>query len=403
MTDILEMIDMIKDSTKLNSHPLIQMDLELKMHYLNGLALLMNVDGEIHEKEKEYLSALINISGMSDDTLKNLLEFCTDPDPELVKEMIQELKKDAKIAKLFLLDLLVLSEKDGHFHDKEKDFISKISEHFSVPMETVSFLENIATALKTKDQVFLLILLIDNIPLYEEVSSFLGAFGMDIKDEFEKLFDFQFERWEFEEKEDNISGEREGIIDDNPVSNKPVSNSQFCEFLNYAYYKKTIKKNKNSKFAQGKDLLIDLDHSDINFDKGGFTCPSKGEYPVTGITYLGALSFVKWVNDNILEDKSYKIDLLTLGTARTKLKSPHRSSLNEICLLEPTGIFSIVGNFAKMLGKKMIRKLPSSFFSGKHINFSLGDDDPFDILQTHLNKNLTFRVMKIKNKGEEND
>ncbi|HQM85647.1 MAG TPA: hypothetical protein PLD55_13285, partial [bacterium] len=120
MSDIFEIMKKIEDSAILELHPIVQMDLELKMHYLNGLALMMNVDGEIHEKEKEYLSALINISGMNDNTLKSMLEFCTDPNPELVKEMIQELKKDAKIAKLFLLDLFILAEKDGHFHEKEK-------------------------------------------------------------------------------------------------------------------------------------------------------------------------------------------------------------------------------------------------------------------------------------------
>lgn len=404
MTDILEMIDMIKDSTKLDSHPLIQMDLELKMHYLNGLALLMNVDGEIHEKEKEYFSALINISGMSDDTLKNLLEFCTDPNPEIVKEMIQELQKDAKVTKLFLLDLLILAGKDGRFYEKEKNFISKISEHFSVPTETVSVLEHVAIALKTKDKTFLLTLLIDNFPLYEEISSFLAAFNMDIKDEFEKLFDFQFEHWEFEEAEQDRFQKGGGVIDDNPVSSKPVSNSQFCEFLNYSYCKKIIKmENENSKFAQGKDLLIDLDHSHINFDKGIFACPSKSEEPVTGITCCGALSFVKWVNDNLIENKPYKIDLMTFGSTHIKLKSAHMSLLDEICLLKPISFFYAVVSIANMLNKKnIIRKLPSSFFSGKDINFSLRSDCPFDILQTYLNKNLTFRVMK-KNKGELND
>jgi len=391
MSDIFEIMKKIEDSAILELHPIVQMDLELKMHYLNGLALMMNVDGEIHEKEKEYLSALINISGMNDNTLKSMLEFCTDPNPELVKEMIQELKKDAKIAKLFLLDLFILAEKDGHFHEKEKQFISKISDVFSVPIETITVMEHLATALKTKDKVFLLTLYIDDFPLYEEVSSFIEAFNMDIKDELEKLFDFQFEKWEFEKNE--IPFElKSGIKDDNPVSTKPVSNSQFCEFLNYAFCKKIIKmENENSKFTQGEKLIIDLDHSDIRFDEGIFTSASKSkEQPVTGITCHGARSFIKWVNENLLKNKPYNIELLTfLGglfrQTEIRLKSPRSSSLNEICLHD--SVFNI-------------KKLPSSFFSGDRIYFQ--SIDSCRILETYLNKDLTFRVMK-KNKGELND
>jgi len=396
--DILEVIGNIKTSENFKNHPISDFSLELKMHYLNGLALLMNVDGEIHEKEKEYLLSLIDISEMGrDDTLNNLLDFCRNPDKGSVKEMIEELKKDLKVSKLFLLDSFVISEKDDHFHEREKGFISKMSEIFSISTDMISILENIATALKVKDRVFIITLLLDNFSLYEEVSSFLAAFGMDIKDEFQKLFDFQFEHWEFEEG---------NIIYNNSVLINPVSNIQFSQFLNYFYYKKAVKKGENpSQFVQGESLLIDLDHSDISFTDGIFLCSEdKRSNPVTGITYPGASLFVKWVNEKIIKDESYKIDLITIiehvpYDKNLKLKKSRKSMISEICVFNK----AVLGMLFPPNASKMI-KITSDFFEGTAISFPSDDFTFFDISETDLSDDLTFRVMKVENKeGEQND
>ena len=41
-------------------HPCRELDQEMMMHYLNGLALIASADENICEKEKEYLEILIN-------------------------------------------------------------------------------------------------------------------------------------------------------------------------------------------------------------------------------------------------------------------------------------------------------------------------------------------------------
>ena len=62
----MAILDLLKKEQKnsniltFKKHPYVELDLESKIHYLNGLALVMNEDDNIHESEKEYLSILIN-------------------------------------------------------------------------------------------------------------------------------------------------------------------------------------------------------------------------------------------------------------------------------------------------------------------------------------------------------
>ncbi|ERP30741.1 TerB family tellurite resistance protein [Chitinivibrio alkaliphilus] len=155
----------IKNQPEINilaeKHPLLKADLTMKHFYLNGLALLMSVDDEIDEKEKEYISNLIQAFDMGDDIINEMVEFAENPNPDVVKEMLGEINADPLMKKTFVVDCMMLAEKDGTLHENEKKFINTMYETFSFSEDEKSVLKKIAETVKNKDENKNLCVMID--------------------------------------------------------------------------------------------------------------------------------------------------------------------------------------------------------------------------------------------------
>jgi len=98
------------------------------VHYLNGLALVANEDGNICEKEREYLSILINSFGLSEDMLETFVNFAENPDEKLILDMMQSFNsKDIKYN--FMIDCMMIANANDDF-DESKEAI--IEEYFKM-------------------------------------------------------------------------------------------------------------------------------------------------------------------------------------------------------------------------------------------------------------------------------
>ena len=133
--DILKKVTNISSSVRaFEKHPARELDLEQKIHYLNGLALVMNVDENIDEKEKEYLKILLNSFNLPVEQLDELIAFSQNPDDEAIQEMLKVLGEASDIKYVFLLDCLMLAHYDGELHENEKKLIESYFELFKLSL-----------------------------------------------------------------------------------------------------------------------------------------------------------------------------------------------------------------------------------------------------------------------------
>ncbi len=125
---ILEMVEnKCNNDFLIENHPAKELEFEKRVLYLHGLSLMMNVDGDIHKNEIEFLELLIKAFGI-EDTVDSFVEFATSPDKTIVDAVINFLK-DFEFKKQFILDAVILLKIDNIEHECEKKlleiFISK--------------------------------------------------------------------------------------------------------------------------------------------------------------------------------------------------------------------------------------------------------------------------------------
>jgi hypothetical protein len=118
------------------------------------------------------------------------------------------------------------------------------------------------------------------------------------------------------------------------IMTKPVDNTQFCIYLNSAFMDKTIEIDGNGKVvdSESKNLLMDLDNSDIEFKDDKFIISSveNEEKKITGITYVIAEIFIEWIS--LFNKEKYQLTSVRYGDyKRIDLTNFEKNSLvNEI-------------------------------------------------------------------------
>jgi len=131
-----DIFDAISDATKeadaFENHPAKELSLEERLLYLQGLALVMNADKNIHDEEKEYLRILIKSLEMDE---KSILEMCIDfaqaPDKDTIQAFFRAFRRKP-IAQLFLFDAIMMSRRDGIAHENETKVLDKIAEQLEI-------------------------------------------------------------------------------------------------------------------------------------------------------------------------------------------------------------------------------------------------------------------------------
>ena len=130
MSSILERMKQVKKGrdevySKINisNHPVSQESIELKMHYLNGLALMMNVDDDISGIEKDFFVSLIETFELSDSVIADFLKFAEEPENEQIIELLEELSKSDIVKFSFIIDNYIIANRDGKFEKEEEELI----------------------------------------------------------------------------------------------------------------------------------------------------------------------------------------------------------------------------------------------------------------------------------------
>jgi len=303
---VLNMLKKVKVQTlSFEKHPCKDLDLEIKIHYLNGLSLIMNEDGDMDEKEKEYISILINSFDLPKEQLDEFIEFAQNPDEDSIYDMMSAFSsKDIKYN--FMVDCIMLAMRDGEFCEKEEAIIEQYFEMFKISEKEAQDLSYIFEMFHTQNGNALYRYFKRNEYLKIELFQYLlDYYKIDmayelIEDE-KKILTFEFFKPVF--KEGGLGGGATEIM------TKPVNNVQFCIYLNSAFMDKTIELDSNGKVveSESKNLLMDLDNSDIEFKDGVFMINSVKyeEKKITGMTYKLIDMFIKWINS--YKNEKYEI------------------------------------------------------------------------------------------------
>ncbi|HDY8101740.1 TPA: TerB family tellurite resistance protein [Vibrio vulnificus] len=132
MIDILDIInDATKEANSFENHAAKNLTLEERLLYLQGLALVMNADGDIRPEEKEYIRILIKSFEMDEAILDSFVEFAQRPDKDTVQAFFRTFRRRS-IAQLFLFDALMMIHRDDNVDEKEKLVVDKIAEQLEV-------------------------------------------------------------------------------------------------------------------------------------------------------------------------------------------------------------------------------------------------------------------------------
>ncbi|EGR1976317.1 TerB family tellurite resistance protein [Vibrio parahaemolyticus O3:K56] len=151
MIDILDIInEATKEANSFENHAAKDLTLEERLLYLQGLALVMNADGEIHPDEKEYIRILIKSFEMDESILESFVEFAQNPDKDTVQAFFRTFRR-RPIAQLFLFDALMMTRRDDNVDEREKAVVDKIAEQLEVLKGTYQDIFDLFCHIKNKD------------------------------------------------------------------------------------------------------------------------------------------------------------------------------------------------------------------------------------------------------------
>ncbi len=360
----LDLLKKVKVKTlSFEKHPCRELDQEVMVHYLNGLALITNEDENICEKEKEYLSILINSFGLSEDMLETFVNFAENPDEKLILDMMQSFAtKDIKYN--FMVDAMMMASIDGNFDESEEAIIEQYFEMFKITTDEAKDLRYIYEMFYTQNgNALYRYFKKEDAKKPYKIKSELFQYLLDyyqidmayeLKEDEKKILTFEFFKPTF-----SSGSLGRGATE---IMTKPVNNAQFCIFLNSAFMAKTIEFDGNGKIvdSKSKDLLMDLDKSDIKFIDGEFIVSSAEdeEKKVTGVTYVIAEMFIGWVS--VFNDEKYFITYLLGNDNRWSLNTGDLNVSKEFYYNKYTNIgYSIFpdGNLMNLDGKKLVNKI----------------------------------------------
>jgi len=308
---ILDIVKKVKIETlSFEKHPCKALDEEIIIHYLNGLALVAQID-KISDKRKEYLEILLNSFELSEEVLESCIEFAKNPDEKMILNMMQAFVK-REIKYNFIIDALMIAGIDGEMTDEQKTLIQEYMEMFKL----------------TKKEQEDLIYLYEK--FYHQDGNALFRYFRRNENEFmkEELFyylidyykiDFKYELQQIEKKLLKLEFFKPsfpmGSLGDEAkeIMSKPVNNELFALFLNDMYLNKKIEKNGDDEFAEveSKDLVFNPKNSKIEFKNNRFiiTNPKDLSTKATGMTLKGISMFIQWIEK--ANNEKYKLSSFT--------------------------------------------------------------------------------------------
>ncbi|WP_350587223.1 biotin/lipoyl-containing protein [Pseudoalteromonas sp. 3-MNA-CIBAN-0064] len=134
MTD-LDILATFMEATKepgaFENHPIAQQGIEGQLLYLQGLALVMNADNDIHETEVEYLQILINSFSLDSSVLDDVIDFAKVPDKATIQAFVAYYRRKP-LAQLFLFDALTMTRRNNQVHEKEMLLVNAMATQLEI-------------------------------------------------------------------------------------------------------------------------------------------------------------------------------------------------------------------------------------------------------------------------------
>jgi len=299
---VLGLLKKVKVQTlSFEKHPCRKLEQEEMIHYLNGLALVAHEDGVICEKEQEYLSILINSFGLNEEMLETFIAFAQHPDEKRILDMMQSfMSRDIKYN--FIIDAMFIASVDGDFDEKEDAIIVEYLEMFKMTKAEEQDLRYLYEMFYTQNGNALYRYFgkqdkYDIFLIKKELFTYLLDYyhidmAYELKEEEKRVLALELFKPTFQ---------RGGLGNNaTEIMTKPVSHAQFCIFLNSVYLAKEIEFNGEGKLvdSQSKDVVMNLALSEIVFKNNEFRVNDSEDEDkkITGITYVLAQLFAKWVS-----------------------------------------------------------------------------------------------------------
>lgn len=120
-----------KEPSAFENHPIAQQGIEGQLLYLQGLALVMNADNDIHDTEVEYLQILINSFSLDSSLLDDVVDFAKVPDKAIIQAFVAYYRRKP-LAQLFLFDALMMTRRDNQVHEKEMPLVNAIAQQLEI-------------------------------------------------------------------------------------------------------------------------------------------------------------------------------------------------------------------------------------------------------------------------------
>ena len=296
----LDLIKKVKIQTlSFEKHPCKDLELVQKLHYLNGLSLVAHEDGEISEKEREYLSILLTSFDLQKEQLEELVEFAQNPDEESILELMQAFSTK-EIKYNFMIDAMMLASVDGNFDAKERAVIEQYFEMFKISKNEQDALNYLYTLFYTQDGGGLFRYFTKHSYFKKELFEYLLDyykidFAYELKEDEKKTLELEFFR------PDSESAYAVKLANAIEIAVKPINNAQFCIYINYALMQEEIELNGDDMVVDSKEkyLLFNPQNSEIVYDKKSNTFvvnPDKEKDKITGVTPIIAQRFTAWLS-----------------------------------------------------------------------------------------------------------
>lgn len=151
MSSILDTLKSFnEDRIILENHPLKELELESKVTYLTGLALIMNADEDMQGSEKRYVATLIRTFDLPDTLLAELEQNATALEKDFIEEFkITLLNKD--LVNTFFYDAVMICFQDGDYCKTEKAVIDQLCHLLDFSKSDMTFIEHLVKAINSND------------------------------------------------------------------------------------------------------------------------------------------------------------------------------------------------------------------------------------------------------------
>ncbi|OOF05541.1 tellurite resistance TerB family protein [Salinivibrio sp. MA607] len=194
MMDILDVInEATKEANAFENHAAKDLPLEERLLYLQGLALIMNADGDIHPEEKEYIRILIKSFEMDESIIEEFVEFASRPEKDTVQAFFRTFRRRT-ISQLFLFDALMMTRRDDSVDEREKAVVDKVAQELEVLKGTYQDIFDLFCHIKNKDWDESSLYFSSHLLNPEHFNHLLDYFDVDMGDILERTSDLRKDR-----------------------------------------------------------------------------------------------------------------------------------------------------------------------------------------------------------------